>query len=139
MIGMTNKEKYISSFYSEREFPALAQQIICWKKTRPLEGMKILDGTPVFRNTMVKYCALLAGGAGLTVSAGKNIPADPQILEILPRFNIRVATEKILQEKFDACIAKNNDPAYWIRDGVHPTVYGHEMIAREWLSWFKSL
>ena len=99
---MTALEKYISSFYSEREFPALAQQIICWKKTRPLEGMKILDGTPVFRNTMVKYCALLAGGAGLTVSAGKNIPADPQILEILPRFNIRVATEKILQEKFDA-------------------------------------
>ncbi len=44
-----------------------------------------------------------------------------------------------LQEKFDACIAKNNDPAYWVRDGVHPTVYGHELIAREWLSWFRSL
>ena len=52
------------------------------------------------------------------------------------KFNLPVLH---LQEKFDACIAKNNDPAYWIRDGVHPTVYGHEMIAREWLSWFKSL
>ena len=52
------------------------------------------------------------------------------------KFNLPVLH---LQEKFDACIAKNNEPTYWVRDGVHPTVYGHEMIAREWLAWFKSL
>ena len=44
-----------------------------------------------------------------------------------------------LQEKFDACIAKNNSPAYWVHDGVHPTVYGHELIAREWLRVFRSM
>lgn len=52
------------------------------------------------------------------------------------KFNLPVLH---LQEKFDECIAKNNEATYWVRDGVHPTVYGHEMIAREWLSWFRSL
>jgi len=44
-----------------------------------------------------------------------------------------------LQEKFDECAAKNNSNAYWLRDGVHPTVYGHEVIAREWLRVFRTL
>jgi lysophospholipase L1-like esterase len=44
-----------------------------------------------------------------------------------------------LQEKFDDHIAINNNPAYWAADGVHPTVFGHELIAREWLSVFRTL
>lgn len=36
------------------------------------------------------------------------------------------------QEVFD--IACEKAPAdYWIWDGVHPTVAGHELMAREWL------
>ena len=40
-----------------------------------------------------------------------------------------------LQEKFDeaAKIAPND---YWLRDGVHPTSAGHEIIKREWLKQF---
>ena len=44
-----------------------------------------------------------------------------------------------LQEKFDENIAKNNNSAYWTGDGVHPTIFGHELIAREWLSVFRTL
>jgi lysophospholipase L1-like esterase len=28
---------------------------------------------------------------------------------------------------------KNQSIAYWIWDGVHPTVFGHELMAREWI------
>lgn len=43
-----------------------------------------------------------------------------------------------LQEKFDeaAKLAPND---YWLRDGVHPTTAGHELIKREWIKAFKSL
>ncbi len=44
-----------------------------------------------------------------------------------------------LQEKFDEHVAINNDNAYWTEDGVHPTIFGHELIAREWLSVFRTL
>ena len=63
--------------------------------------MKILDATPVFRNTMIKYAVLLAGGADLTVSVGKDIPCDPQVVQLLEQYGIRVANETVLQENFD--------------------------------------
>ena len=44
-----------------------------------------------------------------------------------------------LQEKFDEHVATNNNNAYWVADGVHPTIFGHELIAREWLSVFRTL
>ena len=44
-----------------------------------------------------------------------------------------------LQEKFDEYVTANNNSAYWATDGVHPTVFGHELIAREWLSVFRTL
>lgn len=42
-----------------------------------------------------------------------------------------------LQEKFDEA-TKLAEPAYWLRDGVHPTSMGHELIKREWMKIFKS-
>ncbi|MCR2805955.1 SGNH/GDSL hydrolase family protein [Paenibacillus soyae] len=37
-----------------------------------------------------------------------------------------------LQEPFDQAALRTN-PSYWLRDGVHPTAAGHELIAREWI------
>ena len=43
-----------------------------------------------------------------------------------------------LQEIFnEAC--KRAPMEYWLRDGVHPTLNGHQLIAREWLRAFYSL
>lgn len=41
-----------------------------------------------------------------------------------------------LQDKLDeACKLAPAD--YWLRDGVHPTAMGHELIAREWIAKFE--
>ncbi len=99
---MNKLEKFLAGFYSAADYPALAAQMRQWQHSRPLAGAKILDATPVFRNTMVKYAVLLTSGADLTVSVGREIPCDANILKLLPEFGIRVADKKILQEKFDA-------------------------------------
>ncbi len=40
-----------------------------------------------------------------------------------------------LQEKFHE-LAKIQPVSYWVADGVHPTNFGHEFIAREWIEHF---
>ena len=56
-------------------------------------------------------------------AAAKRV-ADKHGLEFIP-----------LQEKFDEAV--NLAPeSYWLRDGVHPTAAGHELIAREWIKQF---
>lgn len=42
-----------------------------------------------------------------------------------------------LQEKFNEADAKLH--AYWTKEGVHPSVFGHELITREWLAAFESI
>lgn len=43
-----------------------------------------------------------------------------------------------LQDKFDEAV-KSAPESYWLRDGVHPTTAGHELIKREWIKAFKQL
>ena len=98
---MKSLYNYISDFYQTDEFPALSEQLDFWSKTRPFEGIKILDATPVFRNTLVKYLALLTGGADLTVAIGEKIPADLTIFNMLPEFGICQATAENIKEHYD--------------------------------------
>ncbi len=37
------------------------------------------------------------------------------------------------QTMFDEAVAAGSDPEYWAKDGVHPTVAGHGLMARTWL------
>ena len=41
-----------------------------------------------------------------------------------------------LQEKFNAA-CETSDASYWLRDGVHPTPAGHQLIADAWLALFE--
>ena len=43
-----------------------------------------------------------------------------------------------LQDKFDE-VAKTTGNTYWLFDGVHPTLMGHELIKREWLKVFNEI
>ncbi len=80
----------IKNCYSPQEYPALDWQIREWGKTKPLKGLKILDGAPVFRNTVVKYCALMAAGADLTVGISDVMPYDPEIVAFLREQGIKI-------------------------------------------------
>ena len=86
---------YLRRFYAPDEFPALLYQAESWASSRPLNGLRILDGTPVFRNTMAKYMALIAAGAELCVPPPSVMPGDPAVLAMLPEFGIRVADGKV--------------------------------------------
>ncbi len=102
----------LAGFYRPEEYPALEEQRRGWRETRPFAGVRIFDATPVFRNTMVKYLALLSGGADLTVAVGEGIPCDPAVVEALPQFGIRVADAAARRETFDVvmdCAGVNAD------------------------------
>lgn len=87
-------DEIVNDAYEEREYPALLALAREWAQTRPFDGLRVLAATPVFRNTLLQYRALLAGGAGLVVgvagsdvgdgpSSGAEMPCDPGIVEVL--------------------------------------------------------
>ena len=47
----------LSPFYRQEEFPVLLHQCETWAESRPLEGCRVIDASPVFRNTCAKYAA----------------------------------------------------------------------------------
>ena len=55
--------------------------------------------------------------------------------EIANNYNLKFVS---LQDKFDAA-SKKAPNEYWLKDGVHPTRAGHELIKREWLKAFNEL
>ncbi len=81
---------YAKKFYTTNEYPALTHQREEWSRTRPFEGLNVLDASPVFRNTLLKHEALVAGGASLTVGISEVMPYDKEILKRLRESNIRI-------------------------------------------------
>ncbi len=81
---------HISQRYDVAEYPALRRQIHDWQEQKPLQGMKLLDGTPLFTNTLVKFLPLLAGGAELTVAVSDAIPYDAALLPLLEEWGVPV-------------------------------------------------
>ena len=88
----------INEAYDPREYPALSLLADYWISLRPFEGVKVLVATPIFRNTLVQYQALLAGSADLYVgyASGKNgaaMPSDKKIVRLIQENDIPVVTD----------------------------------------------
>lgn len=77
-------------FYRQEEFPVLLHQYKMWSESRPLEGCRIIDASPVFRNTCAKYASLLAAGAELTVAVSLVMPYDSETAVLLGQYGIPV-------------------------------------------------
>jgi len=76
--------------YEKNEYPTLAALQSEWSETRPFEGLRVLVATPIYRNTMTQYRALLAGGASLLIGfSGMN---DPDVVDFLKDWGIPVVT-----------------------------------------------
>lgn len=94
----------LSSCYAPQEYPALLAQYSEWSVTRPLAGMRLLDATPVYRNTCLKYAALLAAGASLDVARPSLMPCDRAVLGRLPDYGIRVVDPALLSDAYDVVL-----------------------------------
>lgn len=93
--GMKNAQEIISAIqaysrtvYRPEEYPALSAQTRLWQQTLPLKGLRILDATPLFANTLLKYIPLLAAGAELTAATHDGIPYDPAMLPLLKQWGL---------------------------------------------------
>ena len=96
LVGKMNTQveqirNYLTPYYRPEEWPTLLWQAEEWCRTHPLAGLRVLDGTPMFRNTLGKYMALLAAGAELWVPARPAMPCDKAIFPLLEPFGIRQA------------------------------------------------
>ena len=96
-------KQYISEFYTPEEYINLDYQIAEFANRNELRGRKVLDATPVFRNTLVKYLPLLQAGMELTVGYGNGIPYDEKIVDFLNSIGIATQQngEQKTSEKFD--------------------------------------
>lgn len=97
-------DEIIDDTYEVSEYPALAGLTQEWSETRPFAGLRVLAATPVFRNTLVQYRALLAGGAELSVGiaagsdAGAEMPCDVGVVDLLRESGIPVLNLKDVLE-----------------------------------------
>ncbi|MEG2755357.1 MAG: hypothetical protein RR931_01965 [Mucinivorans sp.] len=101
---MLVKDK-IKSFVAERylpnEYPSLEQQALLWGGDVPFLGLRFLDCTPVFANTLAKYIPLLEGGATLCVGISDKLPYDKSVVEFLKSIGIEVITPQCVEQQFD--------------------------------------
>lgn len=80
----------VAATYARNEYPVLAHQFDAWKRTRPLAGLKILDATPVFENTLAKHAVLLAAGAELSVGIDDIMPRNSEVVSYLKQVGLPV-------------------------------------------------
>lgn len=66
--------------------------------------MRLLDATPVFRNTLSKYIPLLEGGAELAVGLSEVMPHDPKIVQFLRQSGVQIVTPAEKEETFDVIL-----------------------------------
>ncbi len=80
----------LDEVYEKNEYPALVALQSEWNETRPFEGLRVLVATPIYRNTMTQYRALVAGGAELLVGlSGMN---DPDVVDFMGEWGVSVVT-----------------------------------------------
>lgn len=82
----------VEGVYDPSDYPVTALQTEMWAKSKPLAGISVLDATPVFRNTLLKYRALILAGAKLSVGISDVVAKDLRIVDKLKEWNVPVVT-----------------------------------------------
>ena len=80
----------VHALYKPCEYPAAFYQANLWRQSRPLEGLTVLDATPVFDNTFSKYISLLEAGAKLIVGIDDVMPRSEDSVAYLKKAGIAV-------------------------------------------------
>lgn len=82
----------IQSAYADNEYPVGRFQAHLWSESQPLKGLRVLDATPIFQNTISKYISLLEAGADLSVGLSDVMPKDPEVVDWLQKQGVDVVT-----------------------------------------------
>lgn len=91
-MDITNLLNSVTARYQPEDYPALHSQINAPQQLGHLQGVRLLDATPIFANTLAKYAALLAAGAHLSVSVSPALPHDPQVVADLRSWGVALVT-----------------------------------------------
>lgn len=105
-------KKFLSKYYTDSERPALEYQINEFRNKTFLRGKKVLDATPVFRNTLNKYLVHSVCGMDLTVGYGGKVPYDAEVVDFLRSIGIKTVENGTSSESFDFildCAGANAD------------------------------
>lgn len=88
--------------YGDGEYPALDDQQRRWQRTQPLAGLRVLDATPIFFNTVAKYLVTSSGGAEVVIAQHPRIPSDPEVCALLREHGYSViSAEEALAQQWD--------------------------------------
>ena len=114
--------QYLESHYAPQDYPVIRAQYNDFQGRRPFAGLRILEATPLFFNTIAKFLPLVAGGAEVTLSHIGGVPYDPAFIGWAEAQGIRIATNK--EEGFDLvsdCIGLHSDlrPKYGFAELTH--------------------
>lgn len=97
-------EEFLAGYYTKSDYPTLEYQRKQWAVSKPLQGLRILDATPLFRNTLTKYIPLMASGAELTVGLNGLIKPNAVVLDFLHEIGLRVIMPGDMGESFDVIL-----------------------------------
>lgn len=87
-------ENFLKQKYTPEDYPVLKEQRTAWAEKKPFRGLKLLDATPVFSNTLLKHLALIEAGATLFVGLSEGIAFDPVATELLSSAGIPLLHNK---------------------------------------------
>lgn len=110
---MQKIDAIIEDAYPKTDFPALNFQTEKWAQTRPLAGLKIVDASPIFRNTLTKHRALIAAGAKLYVGLTELFPHDPAVKALLESEGIPVVRNDSTPFPVDLILDNAGSFSHW--------------------------
>ena len=85
-------EEVLNGVYQTNEYPVLGYLAKQWATKKPFVGKRILVATPVFRNTLLEYAALIAGGADLSIGCD-TVACDITIVKKVKQWGFSVLTQ----------------------------------------------
>ncbi len=94
-------EQYFATEYNREEYPTLFLQREKWAETRPLEGLTILDATPLCRNSIYKYMNLIYAGAKLSIGQNPSSSTPLELLELIRETGIELVRSDSEPRDFD--------------------------------------
>lgn len=102
--------RYILKKYTLNDFPCLYNQYKRYVENRPFEGLKILNSTPIFYNTLAKILPIVASGAKLSLRVPTFINSCTDTIKILKELDIKIIKHEPKDYEFDVildCVGEN--------------------------------